>query len=207
MATTDRQTHWDTIHRTKGEREVSWFQEMPQASLDLIARCALPPEAPIVDVGAGASRLVDALLNAGHRDLTVLDISAEALARSRERLGERAQAVQWVVADITRWEPERQYACWHDRAAFHFLTDPADRAAYVGRLSRALAPGGHAIIGTFAPEGPEQCSGLPVVRYSAVDLGELLGSDFELVEHRTQDHETPWGTVQRFQMSRFERTA
>jgi len=200
-----RQAHWENVYTTRGEREVSWFQEQPTVSLELIRAAGATPASSVIDVGGGASRLVDALLADGFAAVTVLDISAAALAASGRRLGSAATGVTWIVADITTWEPPQIYDLWHDRAVLHFLTSEADRAAYVMRLMKALRPGGHAIIGTFAIDGPERCSGLPVVRYDAASLGKLLGPQFVLVESRTQDHATPMGGTQRFQFSLFRR--
>ena len=200
-----RQSHWENVYATRGEREVSWFQERPALSLELIRAAGATPRSAVIDVGGGASRLVDALLTDGFTAVTVLDISAAALAASRRRLGSAATRVTWIVADITTWEPPQAYELWHDRAVLHFLINEADRAAYVMRLVKALRPGGHAIIGTFALDGPERCSGLPVVRYDASSLASLLGPQFELVESRMQDHATPMGGVQRFHFGLFRR--
>ena len=200
-----RQAHWENVYATRGEREVSWFQERPALSLELIRAAGATPASSVIDVGGGASRLVDALLADGFAAVTVLDISAAALAASRGRVGSGATKVTWIVADITTWEPAQAYDLWHDRAVLHFLTNEADRAAYVMRLMQALRLGGHAIIGTFALDGPERCSGLPVVRYDASRLANLLGPQFDLVESRTQDHATPMGGTQRFQFSLFRR--
>ena len=193
----------DVYTKKKGEREVSWFQENPEPSLELIALAGGTPESAIVDVGGGASRLVDALVAKGFRDVSVLDLSPTALARAQTRLGGRAAAVAWIVADVTTWKPARQYDLWHDRAAFHFLTGRDRQAAYVETLRKALRSGGGAVIGTFGPEGPETCSGLPVARYDAESLGAVLGSGFSLLHTRRHDHAAPWGAVQRFQFSIF----
>lgn len=201
--TTDRHAHWQNVYTTKGEGQVSWFQDSPHPSLDLIALTGAPRDAAIVDIGGGASRLVDALLDAGYTDLATLDLSEAALATARQRIGARASQVQWIAADVTAWQPQRPYDVWHDRAALHFLTAAADRQAYVGCLARALRPGGHAIIGTFAPDGPEKCSGLTVMRYDAASLSALLGEDFTLVDTRRHEHVTPWGATQHFQFSTF----
>jgi SAM-dependent methyltransferase len=201
----DRQAHWQSVYGTKAETEVSWFQERASSSLDLIHATGAQASASILDIGGGASRLVDALLDEGFGAVTVLDLSAEALATAQARLGARASTVRWLVADVTTWEPARAFDVWHDRAAFHFLTDAKDRAAYAERVGRAVRPGGHVIIGTFATDGPERCSGLPVQRHDARSLGEALGSAFELVESRRHDHRTPMGGTQRFQFSRFRR--
>jgi len=160
----DRATHWDNVYATKGEAEVSWFQDNPAISLEMIRATNPDRGAEIIDIGGGASRLVDALLQDGYRHLTILDLSANALEASKKRIGAAASTVDWIVADATSWRPARTYDVWHDRAAFHFLTDPHDRTAYVERLRIALAPGGQVIIATFAPDGPEKCSGLPVQR-------------------------------------------
>src|SRR5215510_13227604 len=164
MSAPDRQAHWDNVYRTKREDEVSWFQASPSVSLDLIHAAGIGRDAGIIDIGGGASRLVDALLDEGFTDVTVLDLSEESMAKAKARLGARADSVTWIVADVTRWQPMRAYDLWHDRAAFHFLTAPEDRAAYAERMSRAVRLSGQVIIGTFAPDGPERCSGLPVTR-------------------------------------------
>ncbi len=207
MSTLERQTHWQNVYQTKGERDVSWFQEIPTISLDLIRASGVAPDASIIDIGGGASRLADALIAEGFHSLSVLDVSEKALATSRERLGPEAANVAWIVADIAGWQPDKRYDLWHDRAAFHFLTAPADRAAYAACVRTAVGPGGHVIIGTFAPDGPERCSGLPVIRHDAGSIGDVLGPSFKLVESRRHDHLTPGGTVQRFQFSRFQRQA
>jgi len=204
VSTFERQAHWQNVYQAKGERDVSWFQESPEISLDLIRATGVGVDASIIDIGGGASRLVDALVAEGYRSVTVLDLSEKALATSRNRLGARADRVAWIVADVTTWQPAKTYAVWHDRAAFHFLTEPHDRKAYVDCVRKAVRPGGHVIIGTFALDGPERCSGLPVVRYDASALGQILGRGFKLVETRRHDHQTPTGIVQRFQFSWFQ---
>jgi SAM-dependent methyltransferase len=200
-----RGAHWENVYRTKDEREVSWFQETPSVSLELIRSTGATRGSAIVDIGGGASRLVDALVKEGHGSVTVLDLSESALAAAKARLGPAAANVTWIVADVVRWRPLQSYDVWHDRAAFHFLTDAADRDAYVACLRDALRPGGHAILATFALDGPERCSGLPVVRYDAASLGTVLGSAFDLVETRRHDHHTPMGSTQHFQFSVFRR--
>jgi 2-polyprenyl-3-methyl-5-hydroxy-6-metoxy-1,4-benzoquinol methylase len=205
MSDVSRKTHWERVYTTKGEREVSWFQENPAPSLELIGLAGLPTDAAVIDIGGGASRLVDALAERKIGKITVLDLSAVALDAARERLGEKGADVKWVVADVTTWEPSQTYDLWHDRAALHFLTDASDRSAYVGNLKKAVRPGGHVIIGTFALDGPERCSGLPIMRYDAGVLGAILGIEFDLMDSRRHDHTTPWGAVQRFQFSTFRR--
>jgi SAM-dependent methyltransferase len=209
MGDASRQAHWEDVYTTKGENEVSWFQHSPAPSLDLIVQAGATPESGIIDIGGGASRLVDNLVEQGFEDVTVLDLSAAALAAARNRLeshfGAGAHRVQWIVADVTTWEPARMYDIWHDRAAFHFLTDPSDRDAYIARLGRGLRIGGHAIIATFALDGPEKCSGLPVARYDSASLGRTLGDAFRLIHTERHQHATPWESRQAFQFSVFRR--
>ena len=201
------QKHWDRVYGNKGEFHVSWFQDDPALSLELIQGAAPSLESAIIDIGGGTARLVDALLAHDYRDVTVLDLSEAAIAISRARLGARAERVTWIAADVTRWRPGRHYDLWHDRAAFHFLTAAQDCVAYVERLMEALRPNGHAIIATFALDGPERCSGLPVARYDAAKLSAALGGAFQLIEARRQDHRTPSGSTQQFQFSVFKRSA
>lgn len=203
------QQHWDEVYGARSEDALTWFEATPAVSLELI-REHLRPGEPLIDMGAGASRLVDALLDEGFGPLTVLDLSAAALAVSRQRLGPRADDVAWIEADITTWQPERSYAVWHDRASFHFLTAAEDRAGYARGLAQALRPGGIAIIATFADDGPEMCSGLPVVRYTpetlAQELDRLLPGRFETLDARRHMHITPKGNRQSFQYSVFRKT-
>ncbi len=191
MTTLEKQAHWQNVYQTKGERDVSWFQEVPAISLELIHATGVGPDASIIDIGGGSSRLVDALLIQGFHSVSVLDISEKSLITVRERLGPRAKLVTWIVADIAEWHADKSYDLWHDRAAFHFLTDPGDRAAYGACVRKAVRPGGHVIIGTFAPDGPQRCSGLPVVRHDSVSIGVVLGPSFKLIESRRHDHQTP----------------
>jgi len=205
MADDSRQAHWENVYTSKREHEVSWFQDSPAPSLALIAETGAAPNSAIVDIGGGASRLVDHLIDQGFCDVTVLDLSAAALDAAKARLGERASRAHWLVADATTWAPSQTYDIWHDRAAFHFLTDERDRAGYIARLEQGLKIGAHAIIATFALDGPEKCSGLPVMRYDAAGLAETLGSGFRLQQSRRDEHATPWGSQQRFLFSVFER--
>ena len=205
MGSSERRTHWENVYSTKAENEVSWFEETPAASLELIQATGVRKDAAIVDIGGGASRLVDALLHEGYSAVTVLDISEQALATAKARLGKSSAAVQWIAADVTAWTPPTTFEVWHDRAAFHFLTEPEDRSAYVARIMKALSVNGCLIIGAFALDGPERCSGLPVQRHDAASLAEILGQSFEFVETRPHEHLTPAGRVQRFQFSRFRR--
>jgi len=179
MSELNRQAHWQRVYKEKDENQVSWFQERPDISLTLIEAVRADPSSAIVDIGCGASRLVDALIEKGYRDLTVLDVSESAVSIAKMRIGERAGMVNWIVA--------------------------SDRAAYIDRLTKAVQPGGRAIIGIFALDGPERCSGLPVVRYDAAQLSATLTPSFALVDMRRHDHKTPWGAIQHFQFSVFRR--
>jgi SAM-dependent methyltransferase len=199
-----RRGYWDDAYAHKGDRGVSWFEKTPAVSLELIA--ALPgPKGSLIDVGGGASRLAACALDLGFGHVAVLDVSAEAVARATAALGVDAGRVEWIIADVTDWMPDRQYDIWHDRAAFHFLTDERDQSVYVSTLRAALAPNGYAIIATFAPDGPDRCSGLPVQRYDAESLAEKLGSSFKLVRSLRHRHHTPWGSAQAFQFSVFSK--
>ena len=198
--------HWEQVYSSKATDAVSWFQPQAERSLRLIGETAVPRSAAIIDIGGGASTLVDGLLAAGYSNITVLDLSAAALTTSRKRLRALANQVEWRVADITRCElPALAYDVWHDRAVFHFLTDPGDRQAYVQLVLRSLKTGGHAIISTFAEDGPEKCSGLPVMRYSADGLLDQFGAAFELVKHENELHQTPFGTSQSFTYCHFRK--
>jgi ubiquinone/menaquinone biosynthesis C-methylase UbiE len=192
-------SHWEHIYETKDATHVSWFQPHAVLSVRLIKATGLDPTARIIDVGGGASTLVDDLLGNGYSEVTVLDISGAALQRSKDRLGQRAESVTWVEADITQANlPEDYYDLWHDRAVFHFLTDETDRAAYVRTVQRCLKTGGHIIVASFGLGGPEKCSGLNVVRYSPESMHDEFGDDFELVDSTTETHHTPFGTDQEF---------
>ncbi len=195
----DMQAHWQDVYERKAPDRVSWFRPHLERSLDHIVALPVGPEARIVDIGGGASTLVDDLLAAGRRNVAVLDLSAEALAHSRARLGADADAVDWRVGDATlpQFEPQ-SVDVWHDRAVFHFLTDPADRAAYVEQVLRAVRPGGHVIVATFAPDGPDRCSGLPVQRYDADGIHAAFGAAFVKVGQAAEHHRTPAGGEQSF---------
>ena len=195
----NRKQHWDLVYSSKSADTVSWFQQHAEHSLRLIHNTKLGKDAAIIDVGGGASTLVDDLAAEGYADLTVLDLSASALAVAQQRLAEKAQAVHWLEGDVTRVEfPVHRFDIWHDRAVFHFLTEPADRHAYVEQVMRSVRPGGHVIVATFAEDGPEKCSGLPVMRYQPGALHAEFGDAFLLVEHEKEAHHTPFGTVQQF---------
>jgi SAM-dependent methyltransferase len=188
--------HWNDRYESIGADRVSWFEDRPAVSLELLAALGVGPQHAVIDVGGGAASLVDHLLAAGHSDVTVLDVSAVALGEARTRLGDPA-GVTWIEADLLGWRPGRRWDVWHDRAVLHFLTDDSDRATYLDLLRRALVPGGGFVIGTFAEDGPTQCSGLPVRRHSTEDLLDLLG-DVEVVEQRRHVHRTPGDADQAF---------
>lgn len=191
--------HWEKVYSTKAADDVSWFQPHADMSMRLIHDSGLSKGAAIIDVGGGASTLVDDLLNEGYGNITVLDLSGAALETSRSRLGPLADGVQWMEADITHAEFEpHSLDLWHDRAVFHFLTSEADRAAYVHQVLRALKPGGHVIMATFGANGPMQCSGLPVMRYAPDELHAEFGEAFTMLAHEEEVHHTPFGTDQQF---------
>lgn len=194
----DHRRHWDEIHRRRMPAEASWHQPEPTVSLELITAIAGERAVSVIDVGGGASELVDHLLARGHSDLTVLDVSPAALALARSRLGEAGDRIAWISADLRSWTPSRAYDVWHDRALFHFLIEPAARRHYAEIARAAVVPGGHAIIATFAPDGPERCSGLPVRRADPEALAQALAPGFALVRSRREDHVTPAGVVQPF---------
>ena len=201
----DRKDHWEHVYSDKKSTEVSWYQQHPERSLDLIKATGIDMDARIIDIGGGASTLVDFLLDAGYKNLSVLDIAHSAIEQAKLRLGESAAKVEWIETDITSFSPAAVFDLWHDRAVFHFLSDEADRNRYLATLSRALEPGAHVIIATFGLDGPEKCSGLNVVRYSPDTMSAVLGDSFQLVETSTEEHTTPRETTQSFVYCRFKR--
>lgn len=200
----DPRDHWEGVYTTRAETAVSWYQRHSKRSSALVTKNSTAASA-VIDVGGGASTLVDDLLARGYTDVIVLDIADAPLAKARARLGVLASRVTWTVADVTRWQPPRRYAVWHDRAVFHFLTTAEGQEDYIRTLRAATEPGSRAILATFAPDGPEKCSGLPVQRYSPESLAARLGAPFELTEAEHETHVTPWGTEQRFVYSVFRR--
>lgn len=195
----NKKTHWETVYETKPADSVSWFQPHAEKSLEIIQATGQNKHAALIDVGGGASTLVDDLLNLGYDNLSVLDLSAAALKVAQDRLGAKAATVNWLVGDITTVSlPANAYDIWHDRAVFHFLTEEADRRAYVAQVMRSVRPNGHIIIATFAEDGPEKCSGLPVMRYSPEALHQEFGRGFQLVSQDKETHHTPFGTDQQF---------
>lgn len=202
----ESQTHWENVYRQKRADEVSWFQREPTLSLALIRKAAPDLGARIIDVGGGASSLVDALINCGYEHVTVLDVADAALAQARARLGPAAAQVSWRVADVLTADlPAQAFDVWHDRAVFHFLTEPSTRAAYLAQVQHALQPNGHLVIATFAEDGPTACSGLPVARYSVQDLAQTVGSGFALADSAREQHVTPSGGRQSFVYGLFRR--
>ncbi|MGB5165214.1 MAG: hypothetical protein WBN09_12380 [Woeseiaceae bacterium] len=193
--------HWDIAYEGKPPTAVSWYQQRPEQSLRMIDTCRLSADAPILDAGAGASNLVDCLLDEGFQDVSILDISATAMQAVRQRLGIRAAGVTMLVSNVLGFVPDRRYALWHDRASFHFLTEAAEQLAYVELLRQSLRLNGYLVLATFGPEGPQRCSGLAVQRYDVEQLQEILGTDFVLRSHILHDHHTPNGSVQQFQYS------
>ncbi|MGZ8256998.1 MAG: class I SAM-dependent methyltransferase [Gallionella sp.] len=195
----ESKSHWEKVYTSKANDSVSWYQEHAQRSLLLINNIGLAKSAAVIDVGGGASTLVDDLLVEGYSNVSVLDLSNAALNSAKQRLGSRATEVQWLEADVTEVVlPAHQYDVWHDRAVFHFLTEPEQRQAYVKTVFRSVKIGGHIIVATFAEDGPTQCSGLPVMRYAANELHAQFGEAFTLIKHVKESHHTPSGTVQQF---------
>ncbi len=201
----ERKQHWDQVYSSKSPLEVSWFQQEPAVSLRLIQNSVSDRSQPILDVGGGASLLVDRLLERDYSHLSVLDISGNALDQAKQRLGSRADQIEWYLSDVTEFSPPHRYACWHDRAVFHFLTDAADRARYVEALSSALQPGGHLVLAAFSLDGPTRCSGLDIVQYSAEKLQQELGDNFKFLEQEDEVHITPAQQEQLFCYYRFVR--
>ena len=203
----ERHRHWDSVYESKGEQGVSWFEASPLVSMEMLEAAGLTSTSCVLDVGGGESRLVDTLLDRGLDCLAVLDVSAKALGHARERLGQAGQVVTWLTSDVTGSWSLKPMDIWHDRAVFHFQTEPDDRRSYVRHMRAVVKHRGAAVIATFAPDGPAKCSGLPVLRYSPESLAAELGGEFALVESRRHLHATPWGASQAFQYSRFVRTS
>jgi SAM-dependent methyltransferase len=198
MGASDKR-HWEAVYTSKAPDRVSWFRPHLDRSLRFVEAAKIAPSAAVIDVGGGASTFVDDLLERGYSNVTVLDLSETALAAARARLGDRASAVRWICADVTEADlPARTYDFWHDRAVFHFLTDPAARSRYVDAVRGSLRPGGHIVVATFGPHGPEKCSGLEVLRFTPDALHAEFGDDFARIADATEIHNTPWGSEQEF---------
>ncbi len=198
MENFDRKKHWETIYHTKELKDVSWFQPTPDTSLSFFKQFNIPTSAKIIDIGGGDSFLVDNLLNLGYQDLTVLDISAAALDKAKQRLGNQADKVKWIVADSATFKPTEQYDFWHDRAAFHFLTQELEIENYLDTVQKSIKPTGILVIGTFSEQGPKQCSGIEIKQYSETAMTDRLTKFFEKIKCITVDHKTPFDTIQNF---------
>lgn len=199
----NRKIHWETVYETKTPEQVSWTQDIPKTSLDFINEFQLPRNAKIIDVGGGDSKLVDFLLDEGFSNITVLDISAKALEKAKARLGKKVESVIWIVSDITEFEPNTKYDLWHDRAAFHFLTSEAEKKKYLETIEKSVE--GYLIIGTFSEKGPKKCSGLDIQQYTEESLSSMLEKGFKKLRCVTQDHTTPFETVQNFLFCSFKK--
>lgn len=198
MESFERKKHWENIYETKKADEVSWYEPVPETSLDYFKSFKVPETAKITDIGGGDSFLVDHLLKRGYKNISVLDISEAAIERAKKRLGESASEVNWIVADAAKFEPEEEYDFWHDRAAFHFLTDPKEISDYIRTAEKAVSPGGILVIGTFSEEGPTKCSGIEIRQYSKASLSAYFSEFFEKKACKKVDHVTPSGSIQKF---------
>lgn len=203
MNSSDHKNHWENVYETKSPEQVSWTQKKPQTSLDFIHSFGLRKDAKIIDIGGGDSNLVDFLIDEGYEDITVLDISAKALERAKERLGDAADKVKWIATDITVFEPTETYDIWHDRAAFHFLTTPEQVSKYIDIAQKSI--NGFMILGTFSNNGPTKCSGLDIQQYDEDSLSERFDSGFEKIKCLTEDHTTPFETTQNFIFCSFKK--
>jgi SAM-dependent methyltransferase len=201
----EARTHWQQIYRLHEPEALSWHEPVPEISLSLIEEAGLPEHAAVLDVGGGASKLAGRLVTSHYCDVTVVDIASRAIEQARAELGPAADRVKWIEADIRWHDFGRQFDLWHDRAVFHFMVAAEDRDGYLDTLRRTLLPGGHLILAIFGPAGPTQCSGLPVVRYGAAELSQVLGRDFELVSSRLEQHRTPGGHIQQLLYAHFRR--
>ncbi|MES9858451.1 MAG: class I SAM-dependent methyltransferase [Sedimenticola sp.] len=203
--TSKRKAHWENVYRSKSDDQVGWFQPSPRLSLEMIMSANLGPDDGIIDIGGGASRLIDALLAQGFHNLSVLDISATALETTQARLGIGAEEVNWLVNDVTDFTLEQPVSLWHDRAVFHFLTTPEERTAYLKHTEQYLVIGGHLIIAAFSPDGPKKCSGLDIVQYDSNSIQRTLSNRYQLLECVSELHQTPWGAQQHFNYFHFIR--
>lgn len=205
MENFDRKKHWENIYQTKELKDVSWYQPIPQTSLDFVQQNNIPVNAKIIDIGGGDSFLVDYLIDEGYKDITVLDISEEALLRAKKRLGDKADQVKWIVADAAAFSPTEQYDFWHDRAAFHFLTDEKEIASYLNAVNKGVCANGTLLVGSFSVNGPVKCSGIDVKQYSEFSLSERFKEHFEKLKCITVDHKTPFNTIQNFVFCSFRK--
>ncbi|MTI87003.1 MAG: methyltransferase domain-containing protein [Balneolaceae bacterium] len=205
MENFDRKKHWENIYTNKRIDEVSWFQPTPTTSLDFVKQFDLPKKAKIIDIGGGDSFFVDHLIDMGYQDITVLDISEKAIKKARQRLGENARKVKWIVADAANFNPEDKYDFWHDRAAFHFLTNEKEIESYLKTIRSNIKPEGYLVIGTFSEQGPKKCSGIEINQYSEQTMAKLLQDFFEKIKCISVDHKTPFDTIQNFIFCSFRR--
>lgn len=207
MENFDRKKHWENIYQTKELKDFSWFQPTPETSLDFFKQFNVPTTAKVIDIGGGDSFLVDHLLDLGYQDISVLDISAAAIDRAKQRLGDRATKVKWIVADASTFKPTEQYDFWHDRAAFHFLTQEQEITNYIDTIQKSIKPTGVLVIGTFSEQGPKKCSGIEIKQYSETTMTDRLKKFFEKVKCITVDHRTPFDTIQNFIFCSFKKLA
>lgn len=205
MENFDRKKHWENIYQTKELSDVSWFQPTPETSLEFFKQFKVPKSAKVIDIGGGDSFLVDHLLNQGYEDISVLDISASAIERAKQRLGERAELVTWIVADAASFQPTEKYDFWHDRAAFHFLTDEREISNYLETAQKSIKADGVLVIGTFSEQGPKKCSGIEIKQYSETTMTERLKKFFDKIKCITVDHQTPFNTIQNFVFCSFRK--
>jgi 2-polyprenyl-3-methyl-5-hydroxy-6-metoxy-1,4-benzoquinol methylase len=202
---TTTKDHWEKIYNTKEEKDFSWFQPYPKTSIEFIKLFNLPKSARIIDIGGGDSHLVDALIELGYTNIHVLDISAKAIERARQRLGEHATLVNWIVSDVTEFESEIQFDFWHDRAAFHFLTSEGQISKYLDIVRKSISPNGYLVLGTFSEKGPEKCSGLEIKQYSETSMSSLFEKDFKRIKCIEENHSTPFNTLQNFVFCSFQK--
>ena len=205
MENFDRKKHWENIYTTKELCDVSWYQPTPATSLEFVKQFNVPTTAKIIDIGGGDSFLVDHLLDLGYKDITVLDISETAISRAKERLGSKADMVKWIVEDAAKFKPTEKYDFWHDRAAFHFLTQDNEIESYIDTVQKSINPTGVLVIGTFSENGPKKCSGIEIKQYSEITMTERLQKFFEKIKCITVDHKTPFDTIQNFIFCSFKR--
>jgi SAM-dependent methyltransferase len=205
MENFDRKKHWENIYQTKELKDVSWFQPTPETSLDFFKQFNVPTTAKVIDIGGGDSFLVDHLLDLGYQDISVLDISAAAIDRAKQRLGEKAKNVKWIVADAATFKPTEKYDFWHDRAAFHFLTDEQEISNYLDTAQQNINSTGVLVIGTFSEQGPKKCSGIEIKQYSETTMTDRLKNLFEKIKCVTVDHKTPFDTIQNFVFCSFRK--
>jgi len=201
----ERKEHWENVFSTKQEKEVSWYQEIPETSLYFVTKLNIPKDAKIIDIGGGDSYLIDNLLELGYTNLTLLDISSKAIERIKNRLGDKSTKVTFIVSDVLEFKPDSTFDFWHDRASFHFLTEKNQIAIYAKLVASAITKNGNFVLGTFSENGPKKCSGLDITQYDELKLKALFDKDFDLLETFTLDHQTPFDTIQNFIFCSFKK--